>query len=116
MVRRSWQRCPHRRDSLTAMTLENKVALITGGGTGLGREIALGLGREGVHVVVNFSQSRDDALATVRDLETLGVRAAAIQADISIPNEARRLVAETLDAFGHLDVLVNNAARTMIVP
>ena len=64
------------------MTLENKIALITGGGTGLGREIALALGREGVHIVVNFSQSRDDALATVSDLEGLGVRAAAFQADV----------------------------------
>ena len=98
------------------MPVENKIALITGGGTGLGREIALALGREGVQIVVNFSQSRDDALATVSDLEALGVRAAAIQADVSVPTEARRLIAETLDAFGQLDVLVNNAARTMIVP
>jgi 3-oxoacyl-[acyl-carrier protein] reductase len=98
------------------MSLENRVALITGGGTGLGREIALALGREGAQVVVNFSRSRDDALKTVHDLEALGVRAVSTQADVSEPSEARRLMAETLDTFGRLDVLVNNAARTLIVP
>jgi 3-oxoacyl-[acyl-carrier protein] reductase len=96
-------------------SLENHVALVTGGGTGLGREIARGLAREGAHVVVNYSRSRADAEATVADLEALGVRAVAIQADVSIPAEARRLVAEILDGYGRLDVLVNNAARTAIV-
>jgi 3-oxoacyl-[acyl-carrier protein] reductase len=98
------------------MTLTNQVALITGGGTGLGREIALGLGREGANVVVNYSRSREDALATVADLEVLGVRAQAIQADVSDPAQARRLISDALEAFGRLDALVNNAARTAIVP
>jgi 3-oxoacyl-[acyl-carrier protein] reductase len=96
--------------------LANQVALVTGGGTGLGRDIALGLAREGSHVVVNHSRSRDDAEATVADLKALGARATAIVADVSNPAEARQLVAETLDGFGRLDVLVNNAARTAIVP
>jgi 3-oxoacyl-[acyl-carrier protein] reductase len=96
--------------------LESQVALVTGGGTGLGREIALGLAREGSHVVVNYSRSQADAEATVADLHALGVRAAAIQADVSVPVEARRLVAAALDEFGRLDTLVNNAARTAIVP
>jgi 3-oxoacyl-[acyl-carrier protein] reductase len=96
--------------------LANQVALVTGGGTGLGRDIALGLAREGSHVVVNYSRSRDDAEATVADLKALGARATAIVADVSNPAEARQLVAETLDGFGRLDVLVNNAARTAIVP
>ncbi|MFN0071934.1 MAG: SDR family NAD(P)-dependent oxidoreductase [Chloroflexota bacterium] len=98
------------------MTLANRVVLITGGGTGLGRAIALTLAAEGATVVVNYSRSRDDALQTVQDLETLGARAVAIQADVSRPDEARRLVRETLDAFGRINALVNNAARTAIVP
>jgi 3-oxoacyl-[acyl-carrier protein] reductase len=98
------------------MTLANQVAVVTGGGTGLGREIALGLARVSAHVVVNYSRSRDDALATVADLEALGVRARAIQADVSDPAQARRLISDTLEEFGRLDALVNNAARTAIVP
>jgi 3-oxoacyl-[acyl-carrier protein] reductase len=63
-----------------------------------------------------YSRSRDDALATVADLEALGVRSRAIQADVSDPAQARRLVADSVEAFGRLDALVNNAARTAIVP
>ncbi len=98
------------------MELKGKTALITGGGTGLGRSVTLLLAREGVNVAVNYSRSREDAEKTARDAEALGVGARTIQADVSIPEDAVRMVAETEKAFGRLDILVNNAGTTRFVP
>lgn len=98
------------------MDLKGKTALVTGGGTGLGRSIALQLASEGVNLAINYSRSREDAEKTVRDLEAMGVKAAVIQADVSIPAEADRMIAETEKIFGRLDILVNNAGTTRFVP
>jgi 3-oxoacyl-[acyl-carrier protein] reductase len=97
------------------MDLKGKVVLITGGGTGLGKEIALQLAREGMNVAVNYSRSQQDAEETVAELQSLGVKAQAIKADVGKPAEAKRLVEETAEIFGKLDLLINNAGTTRFV-
>lgn len=98
------------------MDLKDKVALITGGGTGLGREIALQLAREGMMLGVAYSRSAQEADDTVQELKALGVRAVALQADLSRVSEAERLIQETEQAFGRLDLLIHNAATTRFIP
>jgi len=98
------------------MDLRDTVTLITGGGTGLGREIALQIGREGGHVAVNYSRSAAEAEQTVADLRALGVRAEAIQGDVASSPDATRIVQETVARLGRLDALVNNAGTTVFVP
>ena len=94
------------------MDLNGKAALVTGGGTGLGRAIALVLAGAGCDVAVNFARSRDEAEATAAEIRALGRRAVALQGDVSDQADAHRIVAETVAAFGGIDVLVNNAGVT----
>ncbi|GIK38549.1 MAG: glucose 1-dehydrogenase [Chloroflexota bacterium] len=87
----------------------NKVALITGSGGGLGAGIALRFAEAGAAVTVNYRSNAAGAQAVVRQIETAGGRAIAVQADVTQKTEVERLVAETVATFGRLDVLVNNA-------
>src|SRR5512146_666825 len=89
--------------------LKGQVALVTGAGRRIGREIALTLGRAGAAVVVNYHQSRSEAQATVQEIKDLGVRAVALRADISRPAQVRRMFQKVEEQFGQLDLLVNNA-------
>jgi len=88
--------------------LENKTALVTGGGRGIGRAIALALAREGSHVAV---ASRDPEVETVREIEALGVRALRLCVDVSDEQQVIGMVRHTIEAFGHLDIFVNNAGH-----
>ncbi len=97
------------------MDLSGKAALITGGGTGVGRATALDLAQQGCNVLVNYSRSADDAEKTVKDLEAFGVKAIAHQADVSDDAQCRAMVDVATGAFGRLDVLVNNAGTTTFV-
>ena len=97
------------------MQLEGKAALVTGGGTGVGRATALALAARGCSVVVNYSRSREAAEATAEEARGLGVRAAAVQADVAEDAQCRALVERTLAELGRLDVLVNNAGATVFV-
>ena len=96
--------------------LDGKVALVTGAAVGMGRVIAVALGREGATVVVNYSRSQVDAEETVKQVEATGARAAALQADVSQDADVRKMVNETVKRFGRIDVLVNNAGITAHVP
>ncbi|MEI8190035.1 MAG: SDR family NAD(P)-dependent oxidoreductase, partial [candidate division NC10 bacterium] len=98
------------------MKLKGKVALITGGGTGMGRAITLKFASEGADVAINYSRRAAAAEETAETARKLGVRAIALRADVSRDAEARRLVEETVAALGRLDILVNNAGWTQIVP
>lgn len=94
------------------MMLQDRIALVTGGGRGIGRAIALRLAQSGAQVVVNYRANAATAEETVAAIQQDGGRAAAVRADVSVFAEAERLVAGTLDSFGRLDILVNNAGVT----
>jgi 3-oxoacyl-[acyl-carrier protein] reductase len=93
-----------------------KTALITGGGTGVGRSTALLLAERGYDVVINFSRSQREAEATAADVRHTGRRALVVGADVADDPQVRDMLAQCRAEFGRLDVLVNNAARTHFVP
>lgn len=93
-----------------------KAALVTGASKGIGAEIARRLGRDGVWVVVNYAHGREDAERVVRDIETDGGRAIAVQADIGDPLGVPALFDAAERAFGGLDILVNNAGVMRLAP
>jgi len=88
--------------------LQNKVAIVTGAGKGIGEGIALALAQEGARVVVS-DINLDDCTRVVAQLEALGAQAVAIKCDVSNKAEVDAMVAETVAKFGALDILVNNA-------
>src|SRR5262249_14737045 len=89
--------------------LTGKIALVTGGGRGIGRGIVLALAREGADVAINYRRDRDAASETARDVEALGQRAMLVQADVSDRDAVDRMVGEARGAFGRLDVAVANS-------
>ena len=95
--------------------LEGKTALITGGGTGIGRSVALRLAREGVNIAINYSRSEKEALETQSEVEALGVRGIICKADVANDEEVRGMVSRTIEELGRLDILVNNAGITYFV-
>jgi len=98
------------------MELEGRVAVVTGGGTGIGRAVCLRLAGAGADVVVNYSRSADDATATAQEIESRGARAIAHRADVSDESQVVAMIEETVRQFGRLDVLVNNAGTTHFIP
>jgi NAD(P)-dependent dehydrogenase (short-subunit alcohol dehydrogenase family) len=92
------------------MILAGRVVLITGGAKRIGRALAVGLARRGAAIALSYRSSSQDARRTVRELETLGVRAAAIRTDLSKANDIRRLIDEVDKRFCRLDILINCAA------
>lgn len=93
---------------------EERVALVTGASRGIGRAVAVELGRRGYAVVVNYVRSAEAAAEVARLIAQGGTRALAVQADVAAAEDRARLVRETLDRFGRLDVLVNNAGITSV--
>lgn len=89
-----------------------KVALITGSATGIGAAAAEKFAERGLNVVVNYSKSAEEAEATREACAAHGVKAIVVQADVSLDLDCRRLAQSALDAFGRIDVLVNNAGIT----
>jgi len=89
--------------------LDGQVALVTGAAKRIGRSIALRLAGEGAAIAVNYRGSKADADAVVREIQAAGVKAVAIQADVSKRDEVVKLFAEVEREFGRLDILVNNA-------
>lgn len=96
--------------------LEGKVALVTGSSRGIGRATALRLARDGAQVVINYSSSRAEAERVLTEVETLGGSGLVVQADLSRVEEIRRLFAATLERFGRLDVVVQNAGQALAKP
>jgi 3-oxoacyl-[acyl-carrier protein] reductase len=96
--------------------LANKVAIVTGASKGIGAGIARALAAEGAAVVVNYASSKAGADKVVSDIEQAGGRAIAVQGDVSKADQAQGLVDAAVDAFGGLDVLVNNSGVYELTP
>jgi 3-oxoacyl-[acyl-carrier protein] reductase len=92
--------------------LEGKAAVITGGGRGVGRAVALAYAREGADVIVNYVSSDATAQEVVAEVEKLGRRAKAVKADVAKKEDCEGLMNACVEEFGKLDVLVNNAGFT----
>jgi NAD(P)-dependent dehydrogenase (short-subunit alcohol dehydrogenase family) len=93
--------------------LKDKVALITGADSGIGRAVALAFAREGADVVVSYLNEHEDARETQRLVEDAGRRCLLVPGDISKADNCRALVQKSVQEFGRIDVLVNNAAHQM---
>lgn len=91
--------------------LKDRVALITGGDSGIGRAVALAFAREGADVAIAYLSEHDDAEAAKRSVEEAGRKAITIPGDLADEGYCRRLVDETVKRFGRIDILVNNAAE-----
>lgn len=89
--------------------LNGKVALVTGGGTGIGRAIVLALARAGADVAIHYHSNRAGAEEALREVEALGVRGLTIQADVTRLDEIKQLVARVSERLGEITILVNNA-------
>ncbi|MCF8564397.1 3-oxoacyl-[acyl-carrier-protein] reductase [Alicyclobacillus tolerans] len=92
--------------------MQGRVSIVTGGSRGIGRAVAVELGKEGGLVVVNYQGRLEEARETAHQIEQAGGRAIVEQADVSVASDAQRLVESALAAFGRLDVVVNNAGIT----
>ena len=91
------------------MALTGKVALVTGGDTGIGKAICLRLARDGADVAIDYHGDRAPADELAQEIERLGRRALAIAADVSDPGQVGAMVEQVVKTFGRLDILVNNA-------
>ncbi|MCY7872850.1 SDR family NAD(P)-dependent oxidoreductase [Bacillus spizizenii] len=98
------------------MNVMNKIALVTGGGTGIGRAASMELAKCGAIVAVNYSRSQSEAEETVEMIQRDGGRAFAIQADVSKNSEVQDMVRLIVKIYGPIDVLINNASITRHIP
>jgi 3-oxoacyl-[acyl-carrier protein] reductase len=96
--------------------LEGRVALVTGASRNIGRAIALALAQGGANVVVNARRSLDEARAVVKEIEAAGGKAVASLVDVTDEQAVMTMVRSTVDTFGRLDILVNNAAVRDVTP
>src|SRR5262245_30552725 len=95
---------------MSSMDFKDRVAVITGASLGIGRATALAFGREGAKVVVNYRSHVEQAEEVVKLIRDRGSQAIAIQADVADQAAVERLVAQTVEQFGRLDIAVSNAA------
>ncbi|MDQ3585073.1 MAG: SDR family NAD(P)-dependent oxidoreductase, partial [Acidobacteriota bacterium] len=89
--------------------LKGKRALVTGANSGIGRSIALRLAREGASVAVNYYSKPEATKEVVREIESYGTKAFAVQADVSVEDQADEMFGRIAETFGGLEILVNNA-------
>ena len=98
------------------MNLKDTVAIVTGGNGGLGQRICHALAEAGAHLAVVYARSRDEAQAVADQLRNTGVRAEAMQCDVTVPQQVDALVSGVLESFGRVDILVNDAAYNKWIP
>ena len=97
------------------MRLKRKVAIVTGSSKGLGRVIALTMAEEGAEVVIN-DVDEESLWGTLREMKDLGRTAIAVRADVSNAQQVKKMVQESVEAFGRVDILVNNAGGALGAP
>lgn len=97
---------------MTDLSLNERVAIVTGGSRGIGRAVSLELAARGAAVIVNYNSSPERAEAVVKEIEAAGGKATAFQADVSNFEAAQNLVKFAIETFGDLHILVNNAGIT----
>ena len=93
------------------LSLRQRVALVTGGSRGIGKGIAMGLGREGARVAISYHTNKAAAQNTLRQLQALGCECFAVEADAMDAGQSEKLVSSVAERFGRLDVLVNNVGN-----
>ncbi|MBI4662787.1 MAG: SDR family oxidoreductase [Verrucomicrobia bacterium] len=98
------------------MNLKHKAAVVTGASRGVGKATALVLARAGCSVLINYSHSRKEAEGTAEEVRALGAQAICFAGDVSEDGICRRMMDAAAQAFGRLDILVNNAATTRFIP
>ena len=98
------------------MRFKDKVVLVTGSSRGIGKATALGFCSEGARMVINYVNSEDEALGVVDEVKKLGSDAIAVKCDVSEEEEVKQMVNQTIDKFGKLDVLINNAGIVSDLP
>jgi 3-oxoacyl-[acyl-carrier protein] reductase len=103
---------------MSQQRLKDRVALVTGSSSGIGRGVAIAFAREGANVVINYPDDSQaaNAKAVVAEIEALERRAVPVRADVSVEEQARALVGSAMDAFGRIDILVNNAGIATAAP
>ena len=109
-------KCGERQNTMSTKKLAGKVAVVTGASKGIGASIAEHMAAEGAAVVVNYASSKAGTDATVKRITQKEGRAVALQADVSKPEDIRRLFAEAKKAFGKIDILVNDAGVYEFAP
>lgn len=90
----------------------DKVALITGAARGIGKQIAITLAKEGYNIALNYRTNTDSIIELKDKIESYGVKCFLIQGDVSVYEDTERMTKETIEEFGKIDVLVNNAGIT----
>lgn len=98
------------KDKKAGGKLQDKVAVITGGDSGIGRAVALAFAAEGANVVIAYFDEDDDAQETATQVEAYGRQALLIAADVSKERQCEKIIHQTVKKFGRIDILVNNAA------
>lgn len=93
--------------------LKDKIAVITGGDSGIGKAVAIAFAREGANVVISYLDEDEDARDAAKWVEQAGAKSVLVPGDISEEQQCRKIVDETVSKFGRIDILVNNAAYQM---
>lgn len=96
--------------NLTGTLLQDQVALITGGDSGIGRAVAIAYAKQGAHIAIVYYNETEDAKTTASAIQKLGRECLLLPCDITNPDACKKAVSQTIERFGKLDILVNNAA------
>jgi NAD(P)-dependent dehydrogenase (short-subunit alcohol dehydrogenase family) len=92
-----------------ALRLRNKIAIITGGDSGIGKAVSIAFAKEGADIVIAYHEDNEDARSTAARIESIGQQCLLIAGDISKPAHCKKIIQQTINRFGKLDILVNNA-------